>query len=677
MQIRFLHRLLTIVFALTLAAFAQTPGEFTVISLPDTQNEADYYPQVLTAEMQWIAANAKQLNIQFVIGLGDIVNNGSSATQYQNADASYKVLDQAGIPYMAMLGNHDYANAVPRTRDVTVYNQYFGPSRYTGKSYYQGSFPEGSNENFYAVFNINGTQYMVLCLEFIPRDAVVQWASTVLSQNLDKKVILVTHAFLMPLGYRQGHCDGNSAASFGLDGDNDAPTLWDKLISKYPNIIMVLNGHDQGSARRADLGDNGNLVNQILSDYQDWPNGGNGYLRIYTFKPSLNQVAVQSYSPTLNLYLTDSTNQFSIPITKPATTATTGTISGLVRNGSCQGVAGVKITAGGKSTTTASDGSYQIAVVPSAQQTVVASGAGLASNTQTVRVDAGYTAQLHFFMVPQGAATGSVTINSPARSSTVTSPVSVNATATSSAGAITTMQVYVDNQLAYTGNGSTLNTSLSLTDWGHEITIQATDVNGNVFTSYANVVVNTTGSINQPVQVVPDFAVTAAPQNAAAAGGSQFQITITPVNGFQDPVTLSCAGLPAGMGCSFSASVVDPASGAATSTLTIASAPVNSSLPVQERKLLYGLALPFFATALAGFTVRKRRRWMIALLLLAMIVSCVGVVGCGGGAGSAGGSANSAATEASNQNTAASQQITLTASSGAIQHSTVLTIATQ
>jgi hypothetical protein len=39
--------------------------------------------------------NAKALNVQFVLGLGDIVNNGSDRTQYANADASYRVLDNA------------------------------------------------------------------------------------------------------------------------------------------------------------------------------------------------------------------------------------------------------------------------------------------------------------------------------------------------------------------------------------------------------------------------------------------------------------------------------------------------------------------------------------------------------------------------------------------------------
>jgi len=127
-------RILVVLIAFTIACRAQSSsGEFTVVTLPDTQNYSQYYPQILTSQTQWIAANAKALNIQFVLGLGDIVNNGSDTTQYANADASYRVLDNAKIPYLAAIGNHDYKSATPMTRDATVFNSYFGPSRYEGK----------------------------------------------------------------------------------------------------------------------------------------------------------------------------------------------------------------------------------------------------------------------------------------------------------------------------------------------------------------------------------------------------------------------------------------------------------------------------------------------------------------------------------------------------------------
>src|SRR5947209_4746228 len=82
--------------------------DFSVIVLPDTQNYSQYYPQIFAAQTQWIAAQRDALNIQLVIGVGDIVNDGSSDAQWQNADAAVRTLDQAGIPYVMAIGNHDY-----------------------------------------------------------------------------------------------------------------------------------------------------------------------------------------------------------------------------------------------------------------------------------------------------------------------------------------------------------------------------------------------------------------------------------------------------------------------------------------------------------------------------------------------------------------------------------------
>lgn len=490
-------RILVLLLAATVASMAQTsPGEFTVITLPDTQNYSEYYPQILTSQTQWIADNAKSLNIQFVLGLGDVVNDGSSTTQYANADTSYRILDTANIPYMAAIGNHDYQNAIPMTRNATVFNSYFGPARYAGKSYYQGNFPQGSNENFYGVFNVNGTNYLVMDLEFIPRDSALAWASNIIAQNQDKQVMIVTHGYLTPSGLRQGHCDGNSAEFFNLAGDNDADAMWSKLFSKYSNIIMVLNGHDTGYAYRQDLGQNGNLVNQIVTDYQDWADGGGGYLRIMTFKPASNQIAVTSYSPYYNKYLTDAGSQFTINITKDSTTATTGGVAGIVRNQStCAAIPGVTVSTKGGQATSNSTGNYQTTAAPAVSQIVTAAATGWAANPETLKVDAGYTAQENYYMVPAGSATGAITINAPAAGTNVTSPVAINASGTSSAGAITTMEVYDSDTLAYTTSGSSINASVALTAGGHELTIQGSDAHGNWFKNIVNIVVQQTGSV--------------------------------------------------------------------------------------------------------------------------------------------------------------------------------------
>jgi hypothetical protein len=313
---------------LGLRSQASAQGDFTIVALPDTQNEAQFYPAVLNSQTQWIVNNQQSLNIQAVLGLGDIVNNGSDDTQQTNADAAYRMLDTAGIPYFAAIGNHDYDNVMPSTRATTGFDKWFGPSRYAAYPWYLGQYPAGSNANFYGVLNINGNNYLILSLEYVPRDAAVTWAQGILQANEDKEAILITHSFLFVDGTRVDQCDTQD-----MNKDNYGDKLWAKLVSQYPNISLVLNGHltAGNGAHRRDLGVNGNLVNQIFSNYQTLANGGDGWLRIMTFHPSSDTIDVKTYSPYLNAYKTDSVNQFTVPWHAPVITATTGTISGLVR----------------------------------------------------------------------------------------------------------------------------------------------------------------------------------------------------------------------------------------------------------------------------------------------------------------------------------------------------------
>src|SRR5438067_4242560 len=110
--------------------FCQTASsDFSFVLLPDTQNEAQFFPSVLSSETKWIVNNRAQLNIQAVLGLGDIVNDGGSTEQQSNADAAIRQLDTAGIPYLLAIGNHDYDGGEDGVlaRAVTGFNQGFGP----------------------------------------------------------------------------------------------------------------------------------------------------------------------------------------------------------------------------------------------------------------------------------------------------------------------------------------------------------------------------------------------------------------------------------------------------------------------------------------------------------------------------------------------------------------------
>src|SRR5690349_95314 len=257
------------------------PPDFTVVVLPDPQNETQFFPQALNSQTQWIVNNRQALNIQMVLTEGDNINDGASTAQLQNLDTAFRLLENAGVPYLLAIGNHDYNGFNPKaSRNLSGFNQWFGPGRFAGKAYFKGNFPAGSNANSYAVVTINGKQVQFMTLEFRATGVSLDWAESVLAANPDKEAIVVAHSFVLKNNKREDLCDDQDMPAANATGQ----ATWMRL-RKYRNITMFLSGHFTGGsgARRADVGDNGNLVNQLFADYQDYANGGNGWLRIMTF----------------------------------------------------------------------------------------------------------------------------------------------------------------------------------------------------------------------------------------------------------------------------------------------------------------------------------------------------------------------------------------------------------
>jgi hypothetical protein len=373
---------------------AQTPApsptpldEFTIVALPDTQFYSSTFPQIFAAQTQWIANHIQDQNIKLVVGLGDIVDSGGSLIQWQNADAAVRLLE-GQVPYMMAIGNHDYDqnNPAGRTASTKNFNSFFGPARYAGASWYRGSFPAGSNENFYGAVSINGHGYLILVLEFAPRDSALAWADGILKANQDKDAIIVTHMFTYMDNTRISQCDPNSAASMGVGQDNNGEDVWWKLVRKYPNIHLVLSGHvvqGDGTGRRMDLGANGNLVNQILSDYQSDPLGGGGYLRLMRISPSLNRVSVSTYSPYLDNFKTDDHNLFVMPYHNPGVSSAAGTLSGKVKTVDCAAASGVTVTYSGGSAVTDADGNFSISAAARKSVAITAGKSGWLSNARS------------------------------------------------------------------------------------------------------------------------------------------------------------------------------------------------------------------------------------------------------------------------------------------------------
>ena len=293
--------------------------DFTIVVLPDTQFYSESYPDIFTNQTQWIVDHKNDLNIKFVVHVGDIVDNGYSIPEWDNANTSISILDDE-IPYLLIPGNHDYDDlCAAAPRDASNYNTYFPYTRYEKYDWYGGHYPSNGNQNNYGFFSVDTEEFLVLGLEFCPTDATLNWADNVIGSYPSKKVIVFTHSYMYYDDTRAG-CSGYSGACciYGCCGDcNDGEEMWDNLIKKHSNIVLVTNGHftGDGSGKRTDYVDS-HPINQIFQNYQMLVNGGNGWLRYYTFKPVENKIEAKTYSPYLDQYNTSLDNQFVLPYSR-------------------------------------------------------------------------------------------------------------------------------------------------------------------------------------------------------------------------------------------------------------------------------------------------------------------------------------------------------------------------
>ena len=292
---------------------AGPPGaDFTLIGQPDTQ----YYTgelnggtnAILQSINNWIVTNRAGRNIAYVATLGDCVEHGDNSgndIEWQRADASYDLIENPGttglpegIPYGITVGNHDQSpNGDPTAGSTNFYNQYFGVSRFQGRSYYGGHYGT-DNDNWYDFFSAGGMDFIVVSFEYddAPSQAILDWGDQLLTTYSDRRAIVISHNMLGV---------GNPGI-FSTQGQ----AIYNALKS-HTNLFLLLAGHVPGEGRRQDVF-NGVTVNTLLSDYQSRTNGGNGWIRIMTFSPANNTIDVQTYSPWLDQFETDDDSKFTL-----------------------------------------------------------------------------------------------------------------------------------------------------------------------------------------------------------------------------------------------------------------------------------------------------------------------------------------------------------------------------
>lgn len=312
-------------------------SRFAVAVLPDTQFYSRYATlaessqfsrkfgsEPFMAQTFWAAENARDLNIPFLIHLGDVVDQVGKPDQWKVADQAMRVLETAKLPYSILAGNHDvlldqdYVDAssqasatdAQRTLANEPYLQWFGTARAQRQATFGGRDPSGFHE--YHVFTAEGQKFMVLSLSWRISDDGIAWARKVIQANPTLPVILVNHQLL----------------NIASDATSPLETaygqmLWERLIRSNDQIFMTLNGHHHGAAHLTKTNDFGNPVEEMVVDYQMAYQGGNGQMRLYEFDLTHNTIQVFSFSPWVVQKPRDTLTPFDVAELKGANEAFT------------------------------------------------------------------------------------------------------------------------------------------------------------------------------------------------------------------------------------------------------------------------------------------------------------------------------------------------------------------
>lgn len=320
---------------------AQLASRFTMGVFPDTQYASAgsipashhfmnrYGSEPYKVQTQWLADNKKAFDLKFVVHLGDVVNNSVNEGQWKAADAAMSILEKGGVPYSVLPGNHDMgpipvvggsvnklAEEVGRyadygaskvnypgtigvetkpsvfsgskaTKELPFYSKWFSAERAQKNPTFRERFNELNNESEYHIFSAEGHSFLVLALAYQASDRVLRWAQKVLDAHPTLPAILTTHEILVKGGDKR---DIQFTKGYGEH-------LWNDFIKENDQIFLTLCGHNAGSGTLVTKNNKGHSVVNVLQDYQESYEGGNGLLGLLQFDFTHNTMEMLAASP--------------------------------------------------------------------------------------------------------------------------------------------------------------------------------------------------------------------------------------------------------------------------------------------------------------------------------------------------------------------------------------------
>lgn len=252
--------------------------DFTFAWVSDTQYYADAYPQIYRTMMQYLVDQKEEKKIAYSIHTGDIVDDWNRPDEWAVADESMKLLDDAGMNYGVVAGNHDvhFTEA-----DYSEYYKYFGRDRFENQPTYGDDL--NNNRDHYDLVSQNGQDLLIMYLGWDVQEETIKWANDVLKKYPDRQAIIATHSYITPSG------------AYGGEGYGEK--IWTDIVAPNENVFMVLCGHFHGVAYNVKHTPDGRTVVEMLADYQSGLEGGGGYIRFLQFDLDNQKIHVNTYSP--------------------------------------------------------------------------------------------------------------------------------------------------------------------------------------------------------------------------------------------------------------------------------------------------------------------------------------------------------------------------------------------
>lgn len=306
--------------ALCLLLFAGALAAEQIAVIPDTQaytNNAANQP-LLTQQIEWIADYGDAGNLALITHVGDIISAQGAVgvdEQWEFADAAFSRFD-GSVPMSFAYGNHDFDVFPDSSSGSIKAQQRFGASRYEAYDWFGGSSPDG--ENFYQYFNIGEQQLLHVAIKFNPDNATLGWAAELI-REINLPTVISTHAYLSDAGRSRR---GDRVIHAGRDRFGEA--IWEQLVRGTDQIFMVICGHnhagenvtvsgeysEDGEYHQISRNDAGREVWEILADYQDYPNGGDGWFQLIDVDPDTSRISVSTYSAYLDKHQEDPMSRY-------------------------------------------------------------------------------------------------------------------------------------------------------------------------------------------------------------------------------------------------------------------------------------------------------------------------------------------------------------------------------